>query len=109
MLSNICSYDLFALVVGKSHVGGVRNGSRISILGLSLSLDCASFCMRATALKLLFESAGLEGARCPPKKLVIAKVLRGSGFVAELGRGLELELRLPPGWKVCADGFGLNS
>jgi hypothetical protein len=61
------------------------------------------------ALKFSFVSTRLAGGRCPPKKLVIVRGLRGSGLVAEFGRGLELVLGLPSGWNVFAAGLGLNS
>lgn len=49
------------------------------------------------------------GFGLPSQKLVIAG-LRGSCLdAAESGLGLEVALVLPPGVKVFAEGFGLNS
>jgi hypothetical protein len=73
------------------------------------SLSSPSFCIREVALKLSLDSGCFVGGFCPPKKLVRVKDLRGSGLMAEFGRGLEFALGLPPGWKEGAAALGLNS
>lgn len=73
------------------------------------SFSSPSFCIREVALKLSLDSCCFAGGRCPPKKLVTLKDLRGSGLTAEFGPGLEFALGLPPGWKEGAAALGLNS
>jgi hypothetical protein len=59
------------------------------------------------ALKFVGPSSDFTVGRWPVKKLVTAG-LRTS-CLDEFGRGLEVALGVPPGRKVFAAGFGLNS
>ena len=59
------------------------------------------------ALKVVGPSSAFTVGRWPVKKFVTGG-LRAS-CLEEFGRGLEVVLGVPPGWKVLAAGFGLNS
>jgi hypothetical protein len=59
------------------------------------------------ALKVVGPSNDFTVGRWPVKKFVTGG-LRTS-CLEEFGRGLEVALGVPPGWKVLAAGFGLNS